>query len=291
MWALSGLIIIAILFSPTTAWTGYSRKNDINDECLHIESLYPPDGRGLIHEDVIFDRHVLLKYKCVESREITKINGNLEIGPSKYLERISLHSLKVIGGSLAILGVYNEEYDHGGKGLTLHARHLEEVREFLQIRYTSLRTFEIPRLKLVGRTLEIKDNPILQEFDLPNLHTVGLHLVIQDNPTLLKIYLPRLEIIRWDLWIQYNTKLSHIETPELTTIGEDYELHFCGDLVDILHPKLDYIGEDFEVYSLLSLKKIHFPKLLCIGEDLEFDNCPILEIIDFPELSRMDEDL
>ena len=251
------LLLISTSTPTSHAWGGDSWNGDNGwkeyekEECLHLESLYPPDKHGYIHEDIILDRHVLLDYTCLESSGVSKIHGNLEIGPSIHLQRVNLQGLKLVTGSFALLGIYNDNHDdHDERGLTLHAQHLEEVHEFLQIRYTSFRTFDIPRLRLVGRTLEIKDNPVLQAFDLPHLHTVGLHLVIQDNPTLLKIYLPRLKIIRWDLWIQYNTMLRCIETPELTTIGEDYELHFCGDLVDILHPKLEYIGEDFEIYSI-----------------------------------------
>jgi hypothetical protein len=255
-------------------------------DCLKLESLYHPDDMGVISADIVLDRKVLSDYTCLESSVVKKVEGNIEIGPSKFLTNIQLSGLEIVVGSLAVIGVSNSR-----SILTFDACDLREVHEFLQIRYTDLRTLEIPNLVMVGRTFELKDHPYIESFDFPLLQLVGLHLIVQDNPVLQTIYLPSLVQIRWDLWIQYNTQLKTINAPELLTIGEDYELHYCGSLVNINHPKLRFIGEDLEVYSLLSLKVFNLPKLNYIGEDLEFDNCPMLEVIDLPELVRMDEDL
>jgi hypothetical protein len=256
--------------------------------CLQLEMLYRPDSDGVIYADIVIDKRVLGKHKCLVSSRVKKVEGNVEIGPSAYLRKVVLTGLEVVVGSLALLGVIN---DHSNNAPTFHADELQEVHEFLQIRYNGLNTLDLPSLTFVGRTLELKDNPHLQKFDFPVLQEVGLHLIIQDNPNLYEISLPKLKTIRWDLWIQYNTHLETIDTPELTYIGEDYELHYCGDLINIRHPQLVWIGEDLEVYSLISIETFHLPKLEYVGEDLEFDNAPQLNTIELPELRRIDEDL
>ena len=264
-------------------------------ECLQLESLYQPDRNGVIYADVVLDRNILAEHVCLESNGVSKVEGNVEIGPSEYLRKIDLNGLHVVTGSLALLGVIDDGYENNARrdatSPTFQADCLEEVHEFLQIRYNDFTNLELPGLTFVGRTLELKDNPQLRDFDFPVLRNIGLHLIVQDNPYINRIYLPSLERIRWDLWIQYCPNLEVIDTPKLTYIGEDYELHYCGSLLTIRHPLLAWIGEDFEVYSLLSLTELYLPRLEYIGEDFEVDNAPRLEVINLPQVRRMDEDM
>eukprot|EP00984_Skeletonema_dohrnii_P012716 scaffold5190_cov92-Skeletonema_dohrnii-CCMP3373.AAC.6 len=283
----------AVKAKNTKAIGSFSMSQDYGGSCLQLESLYHPDSNGVIYADIIIDKRILKKHTCIVSSRVKKVEGNVEIGPSVYLQKVVLTGLEVVVGSLALLGVINDHDDQYtySEAPTFRADDLQEVHEFLQIRYNGLNTLGLPSLTFVGRTLELKDNPHLQEFDFPLLQEVGLHLIIQDNPNLSEIYLPKLTTIRWDLWIQYNTHLETIDTPELSYIGEDYELHFCGDLLTINHPNLVWIGEDLEIYSTISLIEFDLPKLEYIGEDLEFDNSPRLKTIKLPELRRIDEDL
>ena len=72
-----------------------------------------------------------------------------------YLQKVVLTELEVVVGSLALLGVINDHDDQYtySEAPTFHVDDLQEVHEFLQIRYNGLNTIELPSLTFVGRTL------------------------------------------------------------------------------------------------------------------------------------------
>lgn len=245
------------------------------------------DAGGVVQQDIILDRSVLGQYTCLESTLIKRLEGNLEIGPSKYLSSIELNGLETIVGSLALIGLGRQSDEDD---VTFRASQLLEVNENILIRATNIGYLSLPSLKRVDRSLELADNLRLADLNMDSLKQVGLHVTIRGNARLINISLPMLSTIRWDLVVVANAGLLSIDLPLLQTIGEDFELHWCGSLKNISLPVLNKIGEDLEFYALNDIKAINLPSLIDIGEDLEFDNCPNLQSIRMNQLLRIDED-
>ncbi|KAF5027378.1 hypothetical protein F66182_510 [Fusarium sp. NRRL 66182] len=142
-------------------------------------------------------------------------------------------------------------FDNGNDAMEITMNKLETAAE---IQISSAKTFKVPVLESVTKSLKLSANPQLTSFSAPNLTSITETLSLIDMNKLTNVSFPVLEEIGGGFTIQNNTKLEAIDDfPELTEVTGGINLRGSFEKVEL--PKLDAVHGSVTVTSTTDIKE------------------------------------
>jgi len=118
-------------------------------------------------------------------RALATITGDLVIGPTVAVEEVTLGELRVIGGTLRVVG--------NGALQGLFLPRLERAGQIEIEGNVAATTISLPRLAEVRGALRVTDNASLELLDIPALTSIDHELVLSGVPTLLLVEAAQLQ--------------------------------------------------------------------------------------------------
>ena len=94
-----------------------------------------------------------------------------------------------------------------------------EVTGSIGVYGTDATVVELPRLEVVGGSIDISENTSLTSVRLPALLSVGDSVQVQNNDRLLSLSMPAVESIADSLVIFGNDQIAVVEAPVLVELG------------------------------------------------------------------------
>ncbi|RGP81673.1 hypothetical protein FLONG3_160 [Fusarium longipes] len=142
-------------------------------------------------------------------------------------------------------------FDNGNDAMEIEMNKLELAAE---IQISSAKSFEVPLLKEVTKSLKLNANPSLESFSAPNLTIIEETLSLIDMNKLTNVSFPVLEEIGGGFTIQNNTKLKAIDDfPKLEKVTGGIALRGSFEKVEL--PKLDQVSGSVVVSSTTDIKE------------------------------------
>ncbi|KAI1013080.1 hypothetical protein LB503_001803 [Fusarium chuoi] len=142
-------------------------------------------------------------------------------------------------------------FDNGNDVMEITMNKLETAAE---IQISSAKSFKVPALQEVTKSLKLNANPELQTFSAPNLTTITETLSLIDMNKLTNVSFPLLEEIGGGFTIQNNTKLDAIDGfPKLEKVTGGIALRGSFEKVEL--PKLDQVSGSVVVSSTTDIKE------------------------------------
>jgi hypothetical protein len=164
-----------------------------------------------------------------------------------------------------------------------------EIGGDLHVSGDALTKLSLPKLKVIGGALDVKNATALTRFDFSSLAMIGKELIVDGNPVLSTFTLPALDS-SGTLLVTNNPKLADFDLDAFTKV--DY-LGFQGDdaLTTCELPKLKSVGT-FVINMNAALTTIRFDSLTIIAADgfIMLRN-PVLAAIDMPMLGTLVGDI
>ncbi|SPJ82141.1 related to sporulation-specific gene SPS2 [Fusarium torulosum] len=141
-------------------------------------------------------------------------------------------------------------FDNGNDVMEITMNKLETAAE---IQISSAKSFKVPALMEVTKSLKLNANPELKSFSAPNLTTITETLSLVDMNKLTNVSFPVLQEIGGGFNIQNNTKLQSIDDfPKLEKVTGGIELRGSFEKVEL--PKLDQVSGSVVVTSTTDIK-------------------------------------
>lgn len=142
-------------------------------------------------------------------------------------------------------------FDNGNDVMEITMNKLETAAE---IQISSAKSFKVPALEEVTKSLKLSANPSLKSFSAPNLTTITETLSLVNMKQLTNISFPALEEIGGGFTIQNNTKLDSVDDiPKLKKVSGGIELR--GNFEKVELPKLDEVHGSVIVSSTTDIKE------------------------------------
>ncbi|KAF4965467.1 hypothetical protein FSARC_6734 [Fusarium sarcochroum] len=142
-------------------------------------------------------------------------------------------------------------FDNGNDVMEITMNKLESAAE---IQISSAKSFKVPALEEVTKSLKLSANPELKSFSAPNLTTITETLSLVNMKKLTNVSFPLLEEIGGGFTIQNNTKLESIDDiPKLKKVSGGIELRGNFETVEL--PKLDEVHGSVIVSSTTDIKE------------------------------------
>lgn len=141
-------------------------------------------------------------------------------------------------------------FDNGNDVMEITMNKLETAAE---IQISSAKSFKVPALMEVSKSLKLSANPELKSFSAPNLTTITETLSLVNMNKLTNVSFPMLEEIGGGFTVQNNTKLESIDDfPKLEKVTGGINLRGSFEKVEL--PKLEQVSGSVQVSSTTDIE-------------------------------------